>query len=210
MEARDKKILIQSVSAVLIIVVLFNVYSGITVSKIGIPGLLDIEFNPGNKTNGDNGAAGKQHDPVQLVSPASNNLEKSNDGPLIENDSGSGETPANIYKQDDPEVVYNPNQPDRSRPGISDLNGMWYGDDGSEYEITQNGGEIYFTEYGLYGITAQGMGRYLNNQFIFEYETVFGTVGTATLTLSQDGRALSGRANDLTSGAITQLYLTRE
>ena len=178
MEAGNKKVLVNSVSIVLIIVVLFNVYSGITVSKVGIPGLIEIEFNNGPSENGPNNGP---------VNPGQDSL-------IVHKD-----------PVDDP----NPEPIIPSRPVLVDINGRWYGQDGSEYQIIQNGNRVSFTEYGMFGATAEGAGEYQNNRLVMEYETVFGTVGTATLDLIQNGRVLSGRADDHTSGASTVLYLTK-
>lgn len=202
MEARDKKVLVQSVSAVLIIVVLFNVYSGITVSKIGIPGLLEIEFNSGDKP-------GSEEKLGQQNSGTSDGRESVVDDPPFINPGNTRDISNDNYESFDEDDVYDPVPPEITREAVIDLNGMWYGDDGSEYEIIHSGSTVYFTEYGLYGATAQGSGEYQNSRLTFEYETVFGTFGTATLDVSDNGRVLSGRANDITSGTVTQLYLTR-
>ena len=198
MEARDKKILVQSVSAVLIIVVLFNVYSGITVSKIGIPGLMEIEFNTGSQQTetpsdpiGSNPVAGTNN-PGQggLTTDPVNNYEP-------------GAT-QDVVQKDQP--VQPPVQPAERQ---INLDGVWYGADGSEYEIAYSSGTVFFTEYGLFGITAEGSGTFQNNRMVIDYQTVFGTSGQATLDLSPNGQILSGVANDFTSGVSTPLYLTR-
>lgn len=178
MEASSKKVLVNSVSIVLIVVVLFNVYSGITVSKIGIPGLLEIEFN--NETSENNSG----DDPIRPVQDT-------------------------LAIPDDPTPDPDPGPVIPPEPALVDINGRWYGQDGSEYQIIQNGNSVSFTEYGLFGATAEGSGSYQNNRLVMEYETVFGTVGTATLELIQNGRVLSGRADDHTSGGSTVLYLTK-
>ncbi|WP_340105383.1 hypothetical protein [Rhodohalobacter sp. 8-1] len=202
MEARDKKILVQSVCAVLIIVVLFNVYSGITVSKIGIPGLIDIEFNSGDKP-------GSEEKPGQQDSPTSDEQESVVDDPPIIKPGNTRDISNDDYESLDEDDVYGAIPPEITGDTVIDLNGMWYGDDGSEYEISHDGGSVYFTEYGLYGATAQGSGEFQGKRLNLEYETVFGTFGTAILDVSENGRVLSGRANDITSGSVTQLYLTR-
>lgn len=204
MEARDKKILVQSVSAVLIIVVLFNVYSGITVSKIGIPGLIDLEFNTespdskpaSNPDNKDDSEPYKDYESGNSVKESYQDEESGNQNPAIRN----------------PEIV-TPSVINRSvqqpETAVLDLNGRWYGEDGSEYDISQVGSSVSFTEYGMFGATASGYGSYQNNRLTLEYETVFGTYGSAILNLSHDGRMMSGRADDLTSGASTTLVLRR-
>jgi len=201
MEVRDKKIFVQSVSAVLIIVVLFNVYRGVTVQKIGIPGFFEIVFNE---------------------DPASSSLNKGELPPLDDNPlpipRKTTNDPAGLIEPDPADNVddrhepafYPPEEPEYDiTEAAVDLSGVWYGADGMEYEITQSGNTVYFTEYGLFGATSNGSGTYRNNTVTFDYETVLGTFGTATLSLSPNGRVLSGSANDKVAGTITQLYLSK-
>jgi len=204
MEVKEKKILVQSVSAVLIIVVLFNVYSGITVSKIGIPGLIDIEFNSDNESG--DALPGEQINRSQPDDAAESRSGQSVEESSVLNNSPVQDISNELYTEDGSDEV---SQYVPAAPALIDLNGMWYGEDGSEYEIAQSGGTVFFTEYGLFGATAQGSGSYQNNRLILEYETVFGTAGKATLNLSQNGQVLSGQANDITACAITQLYMRR-
>lgn len=191
MEARDKKILINAVSIVLIVVVLANVYRGITVSKVGIPGLLEIEFNSGEDPPAQ---------PAEL--------------PTVEQDS------QHVNERED---VVRPQSQDLSNPGstgtelrttsgpaLISLNGFWSGDDGSTYEFFQTGSSITFTEYGMFGATASGYGSVANSTITLEYETIFGTYGIATLSVSANGQNLTGRADDHTSGTTTFLNLTRQ
>lgn len=207
MEARDKKILVQSVSAVLIIIVLFNVYSGITVSKIGIPGLIDLEFNTGSSpdskpvSNPDNRNDSESYNEFESGNSTDESFQVGGTGtqnPVVRN-------PEMVT----PGVINRPVQQPELIPAVIDLNGRWYGEDGSEYDISQMGNSVSFTEYGMFGATASGFGSYQNNRLTFEYETVFGTYGAATLNLSQDGRMMSGRADDLTSGGSVTLVLRR-
>lgn len=202
METRDKKILVQSVSAVLIIVVLFNVYSGITVSKIGIPGLMEIEFNTGSQqTDTPNDPIGS-NTVVGTNNPGQGGL--TNDPVSNYDDFDEPGTTRSVDQNDQP--VQPPVQPVERQVN---LNGAWYGADGSEYEISYSSGTVFFTEYGLFGVTAEGSGTFQNNRMVIDYQTVFGTSGQATLDLSTNGQILSGVANDFTSGASTPLYLTR-
>lgn len=209
MEARDKKILINSVSVVLIVVVLANVYRGITVSKVGIPGLLDIEFNSGDKP------------PTQSSDHQVNESDQDNINTTIENNPNDQNTSnPQVQLPGDPvqtnqQQVYSPpggTEPDRQftdRPVAFNLNGYWVGDDGSEYEIYQSGNNISFTEYGIFGVTASGNGTITDSSVTLEYETVFGTYGVATLKISNNGQTLTGSADDYSSGATTLLNLTK-
>lgn len=207
MEARDKKILVQSVCAVLLIVVLFNVYSGVTVSKIGIPGLIDLEFNSGSSPDSKPGTDSNNRNDFETYDEfeSGNSADESFQVRGTDTQNPAVRNPEMVT----PGVINRPVQQPETVPAVLDLNGRWYGEDGSEYDISQVGSSVSFTEYGMFGATASGYGNYQNNRLSLEYETVFGTYGTAILNLSHDGRMMSGRADDLTSGASTTLVLRR-
>lgn len=209
MEARDKKILVNSVSIVLIVVVLANVYRGITVSKVGIPGLLDIEFNSGDNP------------PTQSSDRQVDESDQDNNKPAgINNQGGQNssiqqvQNPRESVSTNDQQDFLTPDGTENEaqaadRSAAFNLSGLWYGDDGSEYEIYQSGNIISFTEYGMFGVTASGNGTITDSSVILEYETVFGTYGVATLQISNNGQIMTGSADDYSSGSTTFLNLTR-
>lgn len=73
-----------------------------------------------------------------------------------------------------------------------------------------SGSRIEFIEYGLWGVTASGSGILSENKLNIDYQTSFGTIGKAVLELSDNGQSMTGRADDLTTGASTILILYRE
>lgn len=188
--------------------VLFNVYSGITVSKIGIPGLIDIEFNSENSTSSEAGPKGEGQGQDQDQTRSTDRIDRGGTiaGPAISDDENMRDVSNNTDRKTFDEDIYRSVQP---QTPVVDPNGTWYGADGYEYNISYNGSTVYFTEYGLFGATVNGTGTYQNNTILFEYETVFGTVGTATLNISANGYILIGRAIDRVAGTSTELYLMR-
>lgn len=199
MEARDKKVLTYSISAVLLIAVLLNFYHGATVSKIDIPGLFGIEFNSdrdktpsGPETNQSVKALPEKPEPLQaeksVISPEQTSPVsgvEANNAPVLE----PYTTPENVKYQ---------------------LQGIWYGEDGSTYEIKQSENFISFTEYSYWGISASGTGTINGNKIIIDYQTPYGTIGKANLEISGNQKVLSGHANDLTTGLSTVLKLYKE
>lgn len=199
MEARDKKVLTYSISAVLLIAVLLNFYHGSTVSKIDIPGIFGIEFN-------------SDRDKTPIVTEAEQTVnalpEKSE--PLragqsaISTDQAS--PVAGVETNDEPV-----HESRRTEENIRyQLQGIWYGDDGSTYEIEQSENGITFTEYSYWGISASGTGAIHGNRIIIDYQTPYGTTGRAILEISGNQKFLSGYANDLTTGLSTGLTLYKD
>lgn len=216
MEARDKKILVHSVSVVLIVVVLANVYRGITVSKVGIPGLIDIEFNSGDDPStqsadlqGSENAGNTLPDDRQNGQSDTNSQLRNPVSPLTVQEESGSTYPSEDFSMGNTRDDRQTQTPPRQQPAF-DLRGVWYGDDGSRYEILQSGSNITFTEYGLFGVTASGYGTISNSLITLEYETVFGTYGVASLRISNNGHSLMGQADDYSSGNTTFLNLTRE
>jgi hypothetical protein len=213
MEAKDKRILIYAISLVLVIAVIIN---GSRITKIDIPGLFGIEFSSNqnesdrqssesvtsrNETNAllnESAARNNESDLQQSSAPAQNQTTEQQVIPQIMNRTlQTDSSDENEIESFTPSITYN-------------LTGSWIGSDGSEYIIEQTGNNISFIEYGLWGITASGSGILDGNELVIDYETTFGTIGSAVLNLTENGRELSGIANDLTSGASTNLRLYKE
>jgi len=205
MDASDKRLLVRSASVVLVIVVFFNVYRGITVSKIGVPGILEIEFNTGDDKSASEERSSVTYDRDGFM-PILQTPEKAE----IRNETAQAPRERAVSADPSPKSVERVEQPLRREAALLNVSGTWYGDDGSLYEINQTGNSISFFEFGIFGVTASGYGTISGSRLEIDYETVFGTVGKATLNLSDDKSVLRGSANDYTSGAVTQLTLRKE
>jgi hypothetical protein len=213
MEAKDKRILIYAISLVLVIAVIIN---GSRITKIDIPGLFGIEFssdqNQSDRQTSDSVTPLNQTDTFPTESTV-RNAESNHQHPSAA---------ARNQTTDDQEISQaandnltpdsrQQNEIDTLTPNITyNLTGTWIGSDGSEYLIEQSGDIVSFIEYGLWGITASGSGRLYQNELLIDYETTFGTIGSALLNLNENGRQLSGIATDLTSGTSTSLSLFKE
>ncbi|REL24886.1 hypothetical protein DYD21_17175 [Rhodohalobacter sp. SW132] len=212
MDLKEKKPLIYSVSAAVIILVVFTVMSGTPLKKLVIPGFFEAEFD--SRSEPSSQSAGEVAIPDRTVTPieSQRNLTDAG-GSLVEPDIAN-QTPG--QRTEVPEVHREVSSPN-GRTAITEesatrqsVTGIWYGDDGSVYEITQYGNTVEFVEYGMFGITASGNGTVSGAQISLSYETVFGTMGSANLNISENSRVLTGRANDHVSGGYTLLRLTRE
>ncbi|MCU0565751.1 MAG: hypothetical protein MUF49_04045 [Oculatellaceae cyanobacterium Prado106] len=91
-----------------------------------------------------------------------------------------------------------------------DLNGIWYGHEGLTYQIVQNGNLVAIQEISpLYGITAVGQGQIQGQSVLINYQTASFTQGVANLTLSSEGRSLTGTFQDMASGFTVPAVLNR-
>lgn len=212
MEVREKKVLIYAISAVLVIAVLLNFYHGSTVTKIDIPGLFGIEFNSGNNTSERTASSTAKESGTGL------------DGSRPADQTMSSAEPERQWDEDPSQARHEEISPaitgfpayshePQTRPEMQrvfNVTGYWYSDDGSSYEISQSGSRIEFIEYGLWGVTASGSGILSGNKLNIDYQTSFGTIGRAVLELSDDGQSMTGRADDLTTGASTIMALYKE
>jgi hypothetical protein len=208
MEARDKRILIYAISLVLVIAVIIN---GSKITKIDIPGLFGIEFSA-NGSQPDRQAQSSMTSQNITNDPLDNSFADNPDNEPFQSPPVTNSQPAQQLTDANPQQEPIDESEYRSpAPGASfNLTGTWTGSDGSEYIIEQTGTQISFIEYGLWGITASGNGRLSGNELIIDYETSFGTIGSAVLLLAQNGRSMTGTANDLTTGASTTLMLIKE
>lgn len=210
MDSRDKKILIISASLVLVLAVMFNIYRGITVSKIGIPGILEIEFDSGS----DSSDGTESGNTLESNAGIDEGLRPAQTWGSTEIENRRAEE---LLRDRDDEISQGATNSNangsQARPEMQrafNVTGNWYSDDGLSYEISQSGNSVEFFEYGLWGITASGNGTLAGNQIIIDYQTAFGTLGNAVLNLSDNGQVMTGTANDLTTGVSTVLTLYKE
>lgn len=219
MEAKGKSILVYSVSATLILVVVFSFFQGNRLKSLSIPGLINLDFSgsePGLVDDRGSTVSGERSDSDHRPAGESTS---GNDVTPLENSStaGASDSRSSIHNPPVPVnnqgggVLYDEQYSDDESPSDSFMNltGNWYGEDGSEYEISQYGNTVSFVEYNLMGMSASGNGYIENRELILEYQTIFGTVGEAHLTATENGSVLRGQAHDLTSGASVQLVLRR-
>jgi hypothetical protein len=91
---------------------------------------------------------------------------------------------------------------------VNNIAGAWSGD-GSTYQFYQNGTSITMEETTPpYGQTAIGQGTINGRDVTLTVQTALGSQGTLSVTLSADGRQMTGTYSDQTLGTSSQT-LTR-
>jgi hypothetical protein len=95
------------------------------------------------------------------------------------------------------------------RNQVTNIAGAWEGD-GSTYKFYQNGTSITMEETTPgYGQTAIGEGTIDGRVVALTIQTALGSQGTLNVTLSADGRQMTGTYSDHTFGTTTPYTLTR-
>jgi len=97
-----------------------------------------------------------------------------------------------------------------SSPGSYDLSGSWRSAGGASYRVFQNGSSFTIRELSAYGmVTAVGQGQVMGRSIQLSYQTATYSQGAGELTLSPDGRSMSGYFKDLTYGTTIPITLYR-
>ena len=90
------------------------------------------------------------------------------------------------------------------------ISGTWQSAVGLSYIIEQSGGDVTIQEINSFGIvTAEGQGVIEGRDIDISYVTAVGTLGRALLSVSDDGRRITGTFEDLTIGSIAPATLFR-
>ena len=91
-----------------------------------------------------------------------------------------------------------------------DISGTWQSAAGLSYIIGQSGSAVTIQEINAFGIvTAEGQGIIVGRDIDISYVTAVGTLGRALLTVSGDGRRITGTFEDLTVGSVIPATLFR-
>ncbi len=177
------------VVSVLLALVVLNIYNGVALKKVEIPGLFNVEFaghsdsKPHTATEPRTVTPAATEPPVQLAST----------------------TPARTTPT--PAVPARSPQPE---PAIPNLSGQWDSDEGITYQIQHNNAQITLTEMNpLLGVTAEGTGTVNGRNIVLQYVTAFGTTGTARLTVEDEGDTLTGVFRDNVTNASSSIELYR-
>lgn len=106
-------------------------------------------------------------------------------------------------------------EPSESQPfqHNASLAGRWYFDNGAYWNIMQQGVSIAMQEIsslsGLEILTAGGQGTVIGTKAFIEVSSIDGGSGNVELSVSPDGRMLSGVLKDLAGNTLMSLVLTR-
>ncbi|HVF88267.1 MAG TPA: hypothetical protein VM866_11790 [Pyrinomonadaceae bacterium] len=186
----------------------YNLYSGLTVKKLGLPGLFEIEFG-----NAAGGLASEKR-----VEEIGDNELKSRQAKLEQQ----------VEKLQTQVAAKTPEQPssapDAARRVISqtttvaaptresfNLSGSWQSDeDGLSYVVQQSGSTLIVQEtHAAFGITAAGQGQMVGQDIELSVTTVPGTTGMARLRVSDDGNRITGQVTDFTTGGVAPVSMYR-
>lgn len=180
-------------------IVFYSFQSGLMVSKVKVPGV-ELEFS--ERSGMGSVAPSEEVDDPQLRENQSRlesklaELERQ----LAQRQSGEGPQAAD-------DNLYSEPVPATAAPMIA---GQWFNSQGLTYIVQQQGSYITIQELNpLLGITAVGEGNISGHQVNVSYSTAVGTIGQATLQISDDGRAMSGQARDLLTGVTMEMQMQR-
>lgn len=95
--------------------------------------------------------------------------------------------------------------------GYASVAGTWYENSGSYFIIDQQNNRINLTEYNAYQVevgsaTGNVIGQEVNLDY---YNSLMGLNATIKLTLSSDGKELSGKITESSTGTVLPLFYTR-
>lgn len=97
----------------------------------------------------------------------------------------------------------------KSVPKIN-LTGLWTGEDGVQYNITQIGDRITFQEMNpMLGVTVVAEGGIVGDQVDLHYTSMLGSTGSGSLNIANNGHHLHGVFYDNNFGVETELSLRR-
>lgn len=199
-----KNLLWVVVALLLILLILYNLYLGLTVGKIGLPGGLTVEFRekPSQMVPGNSVAQLPNNEREQRQAQLEKQLREMEE--KLRNSEQRGQT-----TQLPQQKVEAPAQQTQLKE--FNISGAWRGDEeGISYVIRQNGNAITIQEVNaIYGITAVGQGAITQQDINLSYTTALGTVGRGSLRVSDDGRQITGTFTDQTTGVTMPASLSR-
>lgn len=187
------------VALLLIVIVVYNLSSGLSVKKINISGIFEAEFaeKPASVAAPDQIEKVGEEELKKRQAELEEKL-KDLEGQLA----AKGETPAGAASGGFEET--------REPMTLPSLAGTWHTAQGVSYYIQQNANAMTLQEVNpIYGVTAVGQGTIAGQNVQFNITTAVGTWGSAQLSLSADGRQLNGYYSDAVTGAAIPLALFR-
>lgn len=171
------------IGVLIVIVVLYMLYPESTIKRIKIPGLFEAEFEkltPEDKI---------EQIPKAELAQRQEELKKDLSQWEMEMEKIGG--------QQQPTALHN-------------ISGTWQAAGGLSYFIQQSGNIVTVQEISpVYGVTAVGQGVIVGQDIDISYTTIIGTTGRSLLTLSADGRQLTGSFRDDITGASGPIALYR-
>jgi hypothetical protein len=206
-------------SSLLVLLVAYTLYTGHTVEEIGLGGIGSVKFRDPNGP------------PVLPPGASSLHVEQGTDTlvpPEAAQKMGQGEMARRqaeleaklrrmeeALKRSEARTVRRApgdetDVPAARVPRQVNIAGTWRDRSGVSWVIQQTGNAVTFQEFNpILGVTAVGQGTLSGYEVQLTYQSALQTNGHAELTMSSDGRNLSGNAQDYVTGASFPLVLSR-
>jgi hypothetical protein len=184
------------------LLVFYNIYRGVTVKKLGLPGF-EVEFGEQAvlasekkvEQLGDSELKARQAKLEQQMQAIQSNIPSGGQGQV-----GTPNSPQTVAPN--AAGVTGPD-PVSASPALN-LTGTWQMNDDTFWVVEQRGSILAVEErHPQFGVVATGTGRLVGRQVTINYQTVLGTVGEVQFEVSGDGNELTGRVYDRTTGATS-------
>lgn len=188
-----KRLIWTVVLMLLVLLVGYNLFSGLVAKKIGIPGFFEVEFdkNPSGTVSGE----------------ALNDINKS------ELARRQAELEAKLRQMEEKakkDSERQPRQNDLQQVQYINVAGTWRSNLGAYYNVMQNGNTIIMAEISPgYGQTAVGQGTINQRDMNINFVTAVGTNVGSRLTVSDDGLQITGSFVEPTTGISIPIMLFR-
>lgn len=218
-EGKAKQMLWIIPSSLLVLLVGYTLYKGQTIEEIGLGGLGSVKFAKPGETPHDMPApssSGTGHGTTPIVHP---DAAKEVDQDEMSRRQAALE--AKLRRMEEA-IKQSEGRPVRRAPDDQstevtapiarqvNLAGTWRDRTGVSWIIQQTGKAVAFQEYNpILGVTAVGQGTVSGHQLQLTYQSALQTNGQAALTISADGRNLTGNARDNVTGVSFPLMFTR-
>lgn len=200
-------------SILLALLVGYTLYKGQTIEEIGLGGLGSVKFG---KPGAASSPSATEHDTTPIVQPgAVKNVDQD------EMARRQAELEAKLRRMEEA-LKHSEARPVRRAPDDQsteapaslarqvNLAGAWHDRTGVSWIIQQNGNAVAFQELNpILGVTAVGQGTVSGHELQLTYQSAMQTNGQAALTISPDGRNLTGNARDNVTGVSFPLMFSR-
>jgi hypothetical protein len=218
-DGKAKQLLWIIPSSLLVLLVGYTLYNGQTIEEIGLGGLGSVKFaKPGGALHEtpapSSSGAGRGSTPIVQPDAAKQ----------VDHDEMSRRQAAleaklrrmeDALKQSEARPVRRAPENQSAEVAASvarhvNLAGTWQDRTGVSWIIEQTGNAVAFQEYNpILGVTAVGQGTVSGHQLQLTYQSALQTNGQAALTISPDGRRLTGNARDNVTGVSFPLLFAR-
>lgn len=169
-------------------IVVYNIYAGLTIGRIGLPGGFSIEFQD---------------------QPSRASAANVADIPADERRRREAEMDSKLRAMEE-RLRAQPRTDTPSATSTVNVSGTWQSQNGVSYTLNQNGNQVIFQEVSsLFGTVAAGHGTISHHDMTISYTTIFFTPGRADLRVSDDGRRITGSFTDTRSGATSTAMMYR-